>query len=313
MKNTILYIVTVLIWGSTWIAIEYQIDEAPVEVTLFYRFAFAFIIMLVYCLWRKLPLSFKAKDHGFFFLLALLNFSTNYFILYEAQKYLNSAMTSIAFSTMLLMNILNTRIFFGTRIKPKVYAGAILGLAGIVMLFYPSIAAQNFDQSSLTGLGLVLAGTVVASFGNMVSVRNSKSGLPVLSANAWGMFYGTLIMLTMILVMDINFVLPATTSYWVSLSYVAIFGTVIAFASYFMLLNNIGPERASYVIVLFPVIAIIISVFVEDFQITGYVLAGILLVGMGNVLVLAPLEKLSMFRPKKVRIPLSTEFVSLPK
>ena len=313
MKNTFLYIITVLIWGSTWIAIEYQIDEAPVEVTLFYRFAAAFLIMMIYCLWRKLPMSFSAKDHGFFILLAVLNFSMNYFILYEAQKHLNSAMTSIAFSTMLLMNIINTRLFFGTPIKPKVYLGALVGLAGIVMLFYPTIAAQNFDESSLAGLILALSGTVVASFGNMVSVRNSRQGLPVLSANAWGMLYGSLIMLGLIWTLDISFVLPAVTSYWVSLSYVAVFGTVIAFASYFMLLNNIGPERASYVIVLFPVIAIIISIFVEDFQITGYILGGILLVGLGNLLVLAPIEKMSLFKLNKIRVPINAEFLSIPK
>ena len=120
MKNSMLYIVTVLIWGSTWIAIEYQINEAPVEVTLLYRFIIAFAIMLAYALWKKIPLAFDRKQHGFFVLLALLNFSMNYYILYEAQKYLNSAMTSIAFSTMLLVNIINTRIFFGVKIKPKV-------------------------------------------------------------------------------------------------------------------------------------------------------------------------------------------------
>ncbi|PCJ48835.1 MAG: EamA family transporter [Gammaproteobacteria bacterium] len=313
MKNTLLYIVTVLIWGSTWIAIEFQIDEAPVVITLFYRFAFAFLLMLIFALWRKLPLSFKAKDHGFFFLLALMNFSMNYFILYEAQKYLNSAMTSIAFSTMLLINIINTRIFFGVRIKPKVYLGAVVGLAGIFLLFYPTIAAQNFDRSSLIGLVLVLAGTLVASLGNMVSVRNSRNGLPILSANTWGMFYGSAILLAVIMIRDVSFVFPATTSYWISLSYVTIFGTVIAFASYFMLLRNLGPERASYVIVLFPVVAIIISIFVEDFQITPYVLGGILLVALGNIIVLTPLEKLPFFKSKRVRKPITAGFVSIPK
>jgi drug/metabolite transporter (DMT)-like permease len=313
MKNTFLYIITVLIWGSTWIAIVYQINEAPVEVTLFYRFALAFAIMLVFALWRKIPLSFSAKNHGFFILLALMNFSMNYFILYEAQKYLNSAMTSIAFSMMLLMNIVNTRLFFGVRIKPKVYLGAFIGLSGIALLFYPTIAAQSFDKSALIGLGLVFAGAMIASLGNMVSVRNSNNDVPILSANTWGMFYGTVAMALMMLFTGVNLVLPTSMSYWISLSYVAIFGTVIAFASYFMLLRNIGPEKASYVIVLFPVVAIIISIFVEDFQITGYVLSGILLVGLGNLIVLVPSHKILMFKTRKVRKAISTEFVSIPK
>jgi len=288
MKNTLLYISTVLIWGSTWIAIEYQVNEAAVEVTLFYRFITASIIMLGFCLWRKLPLAFSLKDHAFMFLLALLNFSVNYMILYEAQKYLTSAMASIAFSTLLLVNIINTRIFFGTRIKPKVYVGAFIGLSGIVMLFYPTISAQNYEQSAVIGLLLALSGTIVASLGNMVSVRNSRQGLPILSVNAWGMIYGTVILLAIILTMDINFTFPETRSYWISLSYVSIFGTVIAFATYFMLMNNIGPEKASYVIILFPVVAIIISIFFEDFQITANVIVGFLMVALGNLLILTP-------------------------
>ncbi len=292
MKNTFLYICTVLIWGTTWIAIEYQVDEAAIEVSLLYRFSFATIIMLVYCLWRNLSLCFSFKDHIYILLLAILNFSINYLILYEAQKYLNSAMTSIAFSTLLVINIINTRLFFGTEIKPKVYIGAFIGLIGIVMLFYPTISSQNYDQSAIAGLVLALVGTVVASLGNMVSVRNSRKGLPILTVNAWAMVYGTLIMALIIWFLDIDLTLPSATSYWLALSYVSIFGTVIAFASYFMLMNNIGPEKASYVIVLFPVVAIIVSIFVENFQITGYVIGGFLMVALGNLLVLTPCGKL---------------------
>lgn len=296
MGNLVLYVITVLIWGSTWIAIEFQVDEAAVEATLLYRFSLASVIMLGYCLWRKIPLSFSIRDHAFILLLALLNFSINYIILYEAQKYLTSAMASIAFSTLLLLNILNTRIFFGTRIQPKVYVGAVIGITGILVLFYPTIAIQTYDQTALIGLVLALGGTLVASLGNMVSVRNSRSGMSILAVNAWGMIYGTLVLAAIIWVMDIQLVIPSASSYWISLVYISIFGTVIAFACYFMLMSNIGPERASYVIVLFPVIAIIISIFVEDFQITSYVVSGFLLVALGNLLVLTPTEKLPFVR-----------------
>lgn len=93
MKNSILYGITVLIWGSTWIAIEFQLGKVAVEVSVFYRFGLAAIIMWVYCLWRGIPLKFSLRNHGFFLLLALGNFSANYTILYTAQNYLNSAMT----------------------------------------------------------------------------------------------------------------------------------------------------------------------------------------------------------------------------
>jgi drug/metabolite transporter (DMT)-like permease len=297
MKNAFLYITTVLIWGSTWIAIEYQIGEAPVEVSLLFRFSIASFLMLIYCLWKKLPLKFKAIDHAYILLLAIMNFSINYLILYEAQKYLDSAMTSIAFSTLLVINIINTRLFFGTKIKPKVYMGAFIGLIGIVLLFLPTIMAQEFNQTAITGLSLALVGTLVASFGNMVSVRNSKKGLPVLSLNAWGMFYGSITMLAIIWFKGIEITMPTTTSYWVSLSYLSVFGTVIAFASYFKLLSEMGPEKASYIIVLFPVVAILVGIFAENFQLTSFVIAGFLMVLMGNLLVLMPEKKQKPLEP----------------
>jgi drug/metabolite transporter (DMT)-like permease len=300
MKNILLYVSTVLIWGSTWIAIEFQIGEAPTEISLFYRFAIASIIMFLFSFWRKLPMRFKLSEHLFIFLLAIMNFSINYLILYEAQKYLNSAMTSIAFSSLLLMNIINTRIFFGTKILPRVYIGAFIGLAGLVLLFLPTIMEQNLSRSAVKGLLLALSGTLVASIGNMLSVRNSRQGLPVLSTNAWGMFYGTLVMLGIILVKDIAFVIPNSTSYWLSLSYLSLFGTVIAFSTYFILLGRIGPEKASYVIVLFPMVAIFISMFVEDFQLSAYVIGGFLLVAMGNLFVLTPASKKKPEQVKKL-------------
>ena len=120
MKNSFLYIITVLIWGSTWFAIEFQLGDVAVEVSLFYRFGLAALIMWGYCLTKKIPLTFSLKNHGYIILLGVGNFSANYAILYYAQNYLTSAMTSIAFSTLLLMNIVNTRIFFGKPIAFRI-------------------------------------------------------------------------------------------------------------------------------------------------------------------------------------------------
>ena len=117
MKNMLLYLVTVLIWGSTWFAIEFQLGEVAIEVSLLYRFAIAAALMWLFCWWRKLNMHFTLRQHGFIFLLASLNFALNFLFIYQAQQYLTSAMTAIAFTTMLLMNIVNTRLFFGMLLR----------------------------------------------------------------------------------------------------------------------------------------------------------------------------------------------------
>ena len=137
MHNYVLYSLTVLIWGSTWIAINYQLGEVAPQVSIFYRFALAALIMFSYCCFKNYNLRFTFIQHIHLLLFGLCLFSGNYYFLYQAQTYINSALASIAFSTLLLFNIINTRIWFNTNIDKKVYIGGTLGLFGIVTLFWP--------------------------------------------------------------------------------------------------------------------------------------------------------------------------------
>ena len=187
------------------------------------------------------------------------------------------------------MNIINTRLFFGDKIAPKVWLGALLGLGGLVVLFWNELGESQSD--TWLGLSLGLAATLTASFGNMVSVRNSRSGVNVLAANAWGMLYGSLALGLMMLVLGTDFAISWQPDYLISLLYLAVFGTVIAFATYDILLNEMGPGKASYVIVLFPVVAVVLSSLFEGFVWTGYTFTGFVLVLFGNAVILAPEKK----------------------
>jgi drug/metabolite transporter (DMT)-like permease len=294
MRSTVLYVLTVLIWGSTWLAIEYQLGMVAPEVSLVYRFSIAAFLMWAYCLIKKLPMYFSFKNHLFFMTLACCNFGFNYLILYWAQDYLTSAMTSIAFSTLLVMNIINTRIFFGNPIAPRIFIGATLGLAGIVGLFWQDVKTLDFASEAIIGLGLSLGGTFVASLGNMTSVRNSINKIGIMQGNAWGMLYGSLFLLSYTLINGSEFNLDMRFPYIASLLYLSIFGTVIAFACYFVLLKDIGPEKASYSVVLFPVVAVTLSMIFEGFVWQVSTVIGFVLVLTGNVIVLTPIDKIKL-------------------
>lgn len=288
MRNTLLYIVTVLIWGSTWLAIEFQLGEVNILASVAYRFMISAVLMWGYCLWAKVPMTFSARNHFFIILLAILNFSINYAVVYSSQQYLSSAMTSIAFSTMLLMNIVNTRIFFGTKITVKTYIGAMLGILGIVALFWDDLSVVAEGSNAIWGLVLVITSAMLASLGNMASVRNSRAKMNIFAVNAWGMLYGSIILSLLVLLSDAQFGFSMQPSYIASLLYLAIFGTVIAFASYYALLNDMGPEKASYVIVLFPVVAVVLSSIFEGFTWTNNTFIGFALVLLGNAIILMP-------------------------
>jgi len=299
MKNTLLYIITVLIWGSTWLAIEFQLGEVDVSASVAYRFMISAALMWGYCLLVKIPMTFAARDHFFIMVLAMFNFSINYAAAYSSQQYLSSAMTSIAFSTMLLMNIVNTRIFFGTKITLKTYIGALLGILGIVALFWDDLSVAAQGSNSIWGLALIITSAMLASLGNMTSVRNSRAKMNIFAVNAWGMLYGSIILSVLVLLSDAQFSFSMQPSYIASLLYLAIFGTVIAFATYYVLLNNMGPEKASYVIVLFPVVAVVLSSMFEGFTWTNKTFLGFALVLLGNAIILMPSNSIMRRSPWK--------------
>lgn len=301
MNNTLLYVITVLIWGSTWIAINYQLGEIAAEVSLVYRFGLAALFMFAYCRFKKLPLKFSAKQHVQLFAFGLTLFGFNYYLLYNAQTHINSALTSIAFSTLMMVNILNARVWFKTHISSQVYYGGALGLMGIVTLFWPQISNVHFGDSTLLGLGLCLIGVFFASTGNMISIKNQHDKMPVLPATAWGMMYGSLFMFVVAIVQGQTFNFSYTFEYISSLLYLSIFGSVIAFGCYLTLLARIGAHKASYATIMFPAVAVVISSLFEGFIWDSYTFIGLSLMLAGNLVVLARPGMLKRFNSTSLK------------
>ena len=286
MYNAFLYLITVLIWGSTWLAIKFQLGVVAPELSIVYRFGLAASILIIFSLVRRLPLRFDIKSHGFFVLQGLLLFSLNYILVYLAEGFLTSGLVAIIFSLIIIFNVIFGAIFLGNPIRTRVMIGAILGLAGLAIVFWPELS--SFSLSSLQILGLIMAfiATISASLGNVVSARNQRHELPVLQTNAYGMLYGALFMLILALLRGAQLEFDTSPGYIVSLIYLAVFGSVIAFGSYLTLLGRIGLDRAAYVTVLFPVIALLLSTIFEDLQWGVPQLLGVVLILFGNAVVL---------------------------
>lgn len=286
MSNAFLYAVTVLIWGSTWLAIEYQLGVVEPEVSIVYRYAIASSVLFIWSKIRGLSLLFKVKDHLWFGLLGLFLFCLNYILAYRAQVYITSALAAIAFSMMLWMNIVLSRVLFGTRAGGRVVLGALLGIVGIVVLFAPRIESVSFDDGVFFGFMLAMLGALMASGGNMVSQASQKRMLPVVQGNAWGMFYGAVITAIVALSSGHEFNFDGTFTYITSLVYLAIFGSVVAFGAYLTLLGRIGAHKAGYATVMFPVVALLLSMAFEGLQLDLPIVTGTSLVLLGNLLVL---------------------------
>jgi drug/metabolite transporter (DMT)-like permease len=281
-----LYLASVLIWGSTWYAIKFQLGVVAPEVSLVYRFALAAIILLSFCTLTGRSLRYSVPQHGFIALQGLFLFSSNYLVFYWATGLLTSGIVALMFSTVILMNIINGAIFMRLAVSRRVILGACFGIVGIASIFWAELNAVDNNADTWRGLWMCLLATYFASIGNIVSARNQKNGIPVIQTNAWGMGYGALVMALYALVSGVPYNYDPSFNYSVSLIYLSVFGSILAFGSYLTLVGRIGADKAAYVAVLFPVIALGLSTIFENYQWSLRAVFGFTLVLLGNYIVL---------------------------
>lgn len=281
-----LYAATVLAWGFSWIAMKGQISPVAPEVSVFWRFVLAAAGMMAWAKYRGHALSFPLKDHLRFAGLGVLMFSTNFTLFYYGSTYLPSGLLAVVFSTASIFNLFLGLVLFGQRPHVMALAAGLLGFAGVGLMFWPQLSGAEFNGEALLGLGLCVCGTLSFCLGNMLSADTQRRGIGVMPATAWGMVYGAIFLALVCTVRGQAFVLEWTPVYLVSLVYLAIIASVVAFASYLTLLGRIGATRAGYATVLFPVVALSVSTFFEGYHWTPFAACGLLFVLVGNALML---------------------------
>jgi drug/metabolite transporter (DMT)-like permease len=272
MPSPILFITACLIWGSTFWAITLQLGEVAPAVSVVYRFALSSAVLFGWCLLRgdKLRLSWQAQRWTI--LQGCATFGLSYICTYSSEQYLVSALVGVLFALMVFWNPILNRLAFGTPLSWRTWAAGSLAMLGVVLLFFHAIrgALQEVLAGGqghfLLGLVLALAATVASSLGNVLVVKVRQHAPNVLLTMAWGMLWGALMVAVWVLLSGQSFALPTAPRYWGGLLYLSLFGSVIAFACYFTLIDRIGSHKAVYIGVVTPVISVLLSIRLEHFR-----------------------------------------------
>lgn len=284
-----LYATTVLIWGLTWFAISLQLGTVPVEQSIAYRFALASMaLFLTLFILRK---SFRLPRQAHLRLVGqgICLFSLNFICFYFATDKIPSGLVSVVFSLATIFNVMNNRLFFKEAISPKAVFGGLLGLGGLSLLLIPTLQLEGSKSMEIViGLLLAFCGTYCFSLGNMIGKWNAKNKVEPATGNAYAMLYGTMLLIGFASLRGDPFTIDLSFEYMGALLYLAIPGSVIGFTTYLSLVGRIGPEKAAYTTVLFPVIALAVSVLYEGYVWNGAATAGLLIVITGNIIVFSP-------------------------
>ena len=281
--NLSLYAVTVLIWGTTWIAIKWQLGVIPPPVSIAWRFWIAALVLFALLLIMRRPIWPPRAAWRFLIAQGVALFCLNFLCFYYAEQVVPSGLVAVVFSIAPLLNSINGRLFMGRPLQPTVIAGALLGLVGIVCLFVPQMAGHLGDHTVWLGLAIAFLGTLCFSTGSLLSSRMQTMGLHPLVTNSWAMLIGASVLTVGSALAGYSFAIEPHMRYLGALAYLAIFGSVVGFTAYLMLVGRLGPERAAYCTVLFPIVALAASTVFEGYQWSALAMVGLVLVVAGNL------------------------------
>jgi drug/metabolite transporter (DMT)-like permease len=282
--TALLYISMIFIWGLSWISIKWQHGDVAMEVSIFYRFAIAAILMLVIGkYWNKLQ-PVKRSDQLFIALQGVCLFCCNFLAFYSATLYIPSGLVAVLMATAPIFNAFHSKLFFKTKTNINFWLGGLLGLTGVSCLFAGDIQQTSWSSQTLTGLLFALLGTWCFSMGNMLSMRNTKNNVQPFTATCYAMFYGCAALLFIILLRNISFTFSTTTQYIGSLLYLAIPASVLGFTCYLILVDRLGASNAAYILVITPIVALSASAIFEGYHWSLLSTLGLIMVMVGNLL-----------------------------
>ncbi len=286
--NGVLYGITILIWGSSWIMIKFQVEVVSASISVFYRFFLAAIILQCLCLIKRQKSVYALREYIFIAIQGFCLFAVNYWLFYLSAEYLSSGLMALIFSTIVVMNMINGRIWFGTTINLKMVFGAMMGISGLTLVFWPEIQWEDSNYNMFKGLLLAFVATYFSSLGNIVSLRNQKKGIPVFYSNAYAMTFGCLTMLMITMITDEHWNFSWNPQFLLSLVFLSVFASVVGFWCYLTLLGRVGADRGAYATLIFPIVALSISTVFEGYQWSLIAISGVVLILLGNYIILKP-------------------------
>jgi len=286
LKTWQLFAVCVLTWGTTWHAITYQIGHTAPEVGVSLRFGLAGLLVLAFCALRGQTLRFAMRDHAMFALQGGFMYGVSYICVYHAEQHVPSGLVAVGYSASPLVSGIGALLLFGVSVTRGFVLGGLLGLAGVALIFWPEFGKATASEQTALGALFTVASVVLSTVGSLTASRNRNRRLPFWPALGYGMVFGALVSAMVALAQGRSFALPAVASWWISLLYLSLVGSVVAFACFLTLQDRLGPGPTGTIGVMTPLLALFVSLLFEGYRPDWLTAGGVALAVLGNVLML---------------------------
>lgn len=286
-KVLVPFLIVAVIWGSTWIVIRDQLGVVPPAWSVAFRFTLAALVMAIAAAARGERFAIGGRGQAFAAAMGVAQFVLNFNFVYHAERFITSGLVAVLFALLIVPNTLIGRLVLRTPVSRRFLGGAAVALIGVGLMIAHEVGASGRAPADVwLGTGLTLAGILAASAANVLQGTRAGKALPLAATLAWAMAWGAA--LNMMLAMATSGPPPFEPrwGYWAGITYLAVFGSAVAFTLYYGVIRAVGPGPAAWVSVLTPVIAMAISTLVEGYVWSGLSIAGALLAGTGLVIAL---------------------------
>lgn len=211
------------------------------------------------------------------------SFSISYAFVYASEELIASAVVAVIFAALAFLNLILFRVASGQKAAPAAWLGAGMGVVGVAVLSGGQVLGAGLGAHATAGVAFALIAVIASAFGNWFAWRGQQAGAAVLPGTAWAMAYGTGVLALYGLVTGVSWSVAWSPAYVISLLYLSLFGSVIAFGLYFTIARARGYALASYISALTPPIAMLVSVLFEGASFGWSAFVGLALVLAGQV------------------------------
>ncbi|WP_435419243.1 DMT family transporter [Parerythrobacter aurantius] len=281
------FMLTGIIWGSTWFVITGQIDGVPPAWGVFYRFALATPAMFLLAVATGKSLRLGRQGQLLAVGVGIAQFCGNFLFVYHAELHITSGIVAVMFALLMVPNAIFGRLVLGERVQGGFVLGSAVAIVGVVLLLVHEWRSAPMGDNVALGIVLTVGGILAASLANVVQANDVGRKLPMVSLLAWAMVYGV--------IADAIFAwlaygpppFPQDWHFWAGTAYLAIIGSVVTFPLHYNLVREIGAGKTAYNSLVTVCVAMLLSTLFEDYRWSGLAIGGAALALLGMVIALS--------------------------
>jgi drug/metabolite transporter (DMT)-like permease len=264
-----------LFWGSTYLAMRVAVREIPPYAVGGTRYMISGPLLLAACalVGRKIRLN----RHDFARLLAIgvLLLSVSNISVLWAEEYVPSGLTALIVALVPIFVVaLEAWVFRVGKMPLRGLSGLALGMVGLLVLLWPKIiSGTRLSRLELMGAGILACGSLIWSFGSILSHRWNLS-VDVFVAAAWQMTLAGLVN-TIIALATGQFLRAHWTAHglW-AIIYLVVAGSWLGFTAYIWLLEHVLPPKVATYAYVNPIVALLLGWLLLNEHVDAYMLAG---------------------------------------